>query len=223
MNVMIVGGGQTGAYLASLLIERGHKVKIIEHKESRITAMEKSLPKEIIIHGSGADPKTLEAADIRHTDVLAAVTGSDETNLVIATLARREYGIPRVVGRVNNPQNAWLFTPVMGVDSALNQADLIARLVAEEMSMGDMVTLLKLHGGNYSLVECMVEPESSVAGKALCDMDLPRECVLAAVIRDCGLLIPWGETVLQENDKVIVITHGKHLQKVGEMFGTKPD
>lgn len=219
MKVIIVGGGQVGCYLASLLIERGHEIKIIEMKENRIDVLKKSLPEGVIVRGSGTDPKLMESVDIQHTDVLAAVTGSDETNLVIATLARLEYGVTRVIGRVNNPKNTWLFTPVMGVDAALNQADLMARLVAEEMSMGDMMTLLKLHGGKYSLVERMVDPASSIVGKALRDIKFPAECVLAAVIRNSNLLIPRGDTVLMASDKVIAITHEDQLQKLDNMFG----
>lgn len=219
MKVIIVGGGQVGCYLASLLIERGHEIKIIEMKENRIDILKKSLPEGVIVRGSGTDPKLMESVDIQHTDVLAAVTDSDETNLVIATLARLEYGVTRVIGRVNNPKNTWLFTPVMGVDAALNQADLMARLVAEEMSMGDMMTLLKLHGGKYSLVERMVDPASSIVGKALRDIKFPAECVLAAVIRNSNLLIPRGDTVLMASDKVIAITHEDQLQKLDNMFG----
>ncbi len=219
MKVIIVGGGQVGLYLASLLVERGHEIRIIEPKDSRLKVLKRSLPEDVIIQGSGTDPKLLESADIRHTDVVAAVTGADETNLVIATLARLEYGVPRVVGRVNNPRNAWLFTPVMGVDSALNQADLLARLVAEEMSMGDMMMLLKLHGGAFSLVERMVESNSPVAEKALRDIELPRECVVAAVIRDSDLQIPRGDTVLRAGDQVVIITRSDQLQTLDHMFG----
>ncbi len=218
MKVIIVGGGQVGSYLATLLMERGHEVKVIEGKEARIEVLRRSLPEHVIIHGSGTDPNLLEQADIQHTDVLAAVTGSDETNLVVATLARLEYGVPRVVGRVNNPKNAWLFTPVMGVDAALNQADLMARLVAEEMSMHDMMTLLKLQGGKFSLVERMVEPTSSMVGKALRDIVFPEECVLVAVIRNAELLIPKGDTVFVSGDKAVAIIYAEQLQKLDDMF-----
>lgn len=219
MKVIIVGGGQVGGYLASLLIERGHEVKIIEAKEARIDVLKKSLPENVIIHGNGTDPQLLESSDIQHTDVLTAVTGSDETNLVIATLARLEYGVNRVIGRVNNPKNAWLFTPIMGVDAALNQADLMAHLVAEEMSMGDMMTLLKLHGGKYSLVERMVDPASCMVGKALRETKLPTECVLVAIIRNSDLLIPRGDTILMADDKAVAITHAEQLQKLDDIFG----
>ncbi|MCI1956081.1 MAG: NAD-binding protein [Oscillospiraceae bacterium] len=221
MKIIVVGGGQVGAYLASLLTERGHEVKIMEIKKARAELLRQSFPEGTVLCGSGTDPKTLESAGARHADVVAAVTGSDETNLVVATLAKLEYGVRRVVARVNNPKNAWLYTPVMGVDAALNQADVMAHLVAEEMSMGDMMTLLKLHGGKYSLVERLVGTASPVAGKALRDMELPRECVLVAVIRSSDLLIPRGDTVIRANDKLIAITNVEQLQKLDDMLGTE--
>ncbi|MEY8355107.1 TrkA family potassium uptake protein [Lachnospiraceae bacterium 54-53] len=220
MKVIIVGGGQVGAYLASLLMERGHEIKVIDQKEARIPVLKRDLPEECIIHGNGAEPKVLEGAGIRNADVVAAVTGSDETNLVVATLSRLEYGVRRVVGRVNNPKNAWLFNSTMGVDAALNQADLMARLVAEEMTMGDMMTLLKLHGGQYSLVERMVDASSSVAGKTVRDINLPLECVLVAIIRKKDLLLPRGDTVLLADDKIVAIAHTSYLQSLADMLGS---
>ncbi len=208
-----------GAYLAGLLLGRSHQVTVIEQRESRRAPLLRDLPGDVIVFGNGTDTKVLETAGIKEADVVAAVTGSDETNLVISTLARLEYGVRRVVGRVNNPKNAWLFTPVMGVDAALNQADLMARLVAEELSMGDMMTLLNLHQGQYSLVEKTVSNTSRVAGYPLRDIKLPTECVLVAVIRGTELLLPRGNTVLLAGDKVISITGVAHQQELSELLG----
>jgi trk system potassium uptake protein TrkA len=219
MFVMIVGGGQVGDYLASLLIERGHKVTLIEQREARIPTLKRDLPGDAIVLGNGTDPKTLEAAGIRSADVLAAVTGADETNLVIATLARFEFGVRRVVARVNNPRNNWLFNPSMGVDLGVNQADLMARVVAEEMAMGDMMTLLKLHRGQFSLVERKVDPASAAIGVKLRDLKLPLECVLVAVIRDANLTIPRGDTELSAGDEVLAIAHDSHLEQLAKILG----
>ena len=120
----------------------------------------------------------LEAAGIERAEVLAAVTGDDQTNLVITTLGRFEFHVPRIIARVNNPRNGWLFTTEMGVDVALNQADLIARVIAEEMSLGDMMTRLKLRQGKFALVEEKVHPHAAIVGKALRDIELPPDCVL---------------------------------------------
>jgi len=219
MKVIIVGGGQVGDYLASLLLERGHEIRIIDQRDSRIPVLKRDLPEECVIHGNGADPKVLEAAGIQNADVVAAVTGADETNLVIATLAKMEYGVRRVIGRVNNPRNAWLFNATMGVDAAINQADLLSHLVAEEMSMGDMMTLLKLSGGQYSLVERIVDPASRVVGKALREIKLPVECVLVAILRESELLLPRGDTVLMANDMVLAMAHATYLPTLADTLG----
>ena len=147
MFVIIVGGGNTGSYLAKMLLEAGHTVRVVEERPGVLEKMQGEIPVESIMAGDGSSPQILEGAGVLKANVLAAVTGSDETNLVITSLARFEFNVPRVIARLNNPKNAWLFTSEMGVDVALNQADILARLIAEEMSLGDMMTLLKLRKG----------------------------------------------------------------------------
>jgi trk system potassium uptake protein TrkA len=161
----------------------------------------------------------LEAAGISRAQVLAAVTGEDETNLVITSLGRFEYHVPRTIARVNNPKNAWLFTQDMGVDVALNQTDILAKLIVEEISLGDMMTLLKLRRGEYSIVEEKVHPEAPVVGKALKDIELPPECVFAAVLRAGRLIVPKGETILQPVDEVIALIHGSQAGKLAALLG----
>jgi len=219
MNVIVVGGGKVGTHLASLLLAEGYRVKVIEERREEIPRLHSDLPAEVVVQGNGADPNVLEAAGIRRADVVAAVTGADETNLVVTSLARFEFGVPRIIARVNNPKNAWLFIPDMGVDVALNQADLMARLIAEEMSLGDMMTLLKLRKGQYSLVEEKVDPTSVAAGKALRDLNLPAECVLTAIIRKGQLIIPRGDLVLQPADEVLAVVHASQLAQLATLLG----
>jgi trk system potassium uptake protein TrkA len=138
MFVIVVGGGKTGAHLAGLLVAGGHRVRLIEDRPQIVEKLGRELPAGVVLPGDGADPEVLERAGVRTADVVAAVTGDDEDNLVVATLARSEFAVRRVVARVNDPRNAWLFTPELGVDAAVNQADLMAKLIAEEMSLGDM-------------------------------------------------------------------------------------
>jgi len=221
MYTIIVGGGQVGAYLASILLAEKHQIKIIENRKDRITILEQSLPAEMLILGSGSDPNVLETAGIHMANVLAAVTGSDETNLVVCSLARLEFKVPRVIARVNNPKNAWLYTPEMGVDVALNQADLLARLIAEEMSLGDMMTLLKLRKGLYSLVEEKVDPDSVANGRPLRDLNFPSRCVLAAIIRKGELIVPRGDTVLQTADEVLAVVHSDEKPQLAAILGSK--
>ena len=129
MHVMIMGGGKVGTYLAQILLADGHRVKVIEGTPEEFERAARELPAEVVVFGSPTDPNVLESAGIRDVDVAAAVTRTDETNLVITSLARFEFNVKRTIARVNTPKNAWLFTPEMGVDVPLNQADLMAHLM----------------------------------------------------------------------------------------------
>ena len=133
LRVIVVGGGQVGADLASLLTADGHRVTAIEVRDDVARLLRRDLPDGAVISGNGTDPTVLEAAGIREADVVAAATGADETNLVVTSLARFEFHVPYTIARVNNPKNAWIFGPTMGVDVALNQVDLMAHLVQESL------------------------------------------------------------------------------------------
>ncbi len=219
MFVIIVGGGKVGSYLARMLVSEGHRTVVIERREEEIGRLRAELNPDAVRLGSGSDPAVLEAAGIRQANVVAAVTGDDEVNLVVTSLARFEFGVARIIGRVNNPKNAWLFTPVMGVDVALNQADLMAHLVREEMSLGDMMTLFKLRKGLFSIVEEKVHPRAIAAGKAIRELTLPRESVLVAVLRKGDMLIPHGDLVLQPADEIIAVVHASQLAQLAAILG----
>lgn len=222
MFILIIGGGKVGSHLASLLLEEGHRVRVVDNREWIISRLAAEMPVHVPSVGDGSDPETLEANGVTEADVLAAVTGDDEANLVISTLGRFEYHVPRIIARVNNPKNAWLFTADMGVDVALNQADLIAHLIAEEMSLGDMLTLLKLRKGLYSLVEQKVSPGASAAGKPVAAVQLPKECTLVAVIRAGELIVPRGNTILQAGDEVLALVHGERMAELSDLLGGGP-
>jgi len=219
MFVLIIGGGKVGSHLGSLLIEEGHTIRIIEPRQEVLTKLHRELPAEVIHPGDGTDPARLEQSGIRKANVVAAVTGSDETNLVVTSLARFEYNVPRIIGRVNNPRNAWLFTPEMGVDVALNQADLMAKMIAEEMSLGDMLTLLKLRKGEIEIVEEKIAQTAFVDGKAVRDVHWPPDCTLVAVIRKGDIITPRGETVLRAFDEVLAVIHASQRQALAVLLG----
>ncbi|MFZ4656749.1 MAG: potassium channel family protein [Caldilineaceae bacterium] len=218
MKVLIVGGGKVGSHLATLLLAGQHQVVMIEQRAEVVKRLQHELPRARLQLGSGTDPLLLEAVGIQQTDVVAAVTGQDETNLVIATLARFAFNAPRVIARVNNPKNAWIFTPQMGVDVALNQADVMAHLIAEEMSVGDMMTLLKLTKGQYSLVEERVAPTAPAVGKALRDLPLPTDCSLTAIIRQGRLLLPRPDLVLAVDDEVLAVIHAEQTAALAALL-----
>jgi trk system potassium uptake protein len=219
MKVIIVGGGKVGTHLASLLLAERHQVKVVESRVSEVRHLHDDLPVGSVIPGSGTDPATLEAAGIRDADVMAAVTGSDQANLVATSLARFEFGVPRTIARVKDPKNGWMFTQVMGVDVALSQAELMAHLIAEEMSLGNMMTLLKLYKGEYSLVEEKVHPTAPASGRKVMDVSFPSECILAGVIREGRLIIPHGDTILQPGDEVLAVVHASQTAKLAAILG----
>ncbi|MFQ7171514.1 MAG: potassium channel family protein [Thomasclavelia ramosa] len=135
MEIIIVGGGQIGSYIAGLLLKNNHTVKVIENRVKAIENYKKSgLPEECLVIGDGTDIEVLEKANIRTCEALVCVTGLDEVNLTTAMLAKFEYGVLRVIARVNNPKNAWLFNTGMGVDVKINQADIIGHMIADEMN-----------------------------------------------------------------------------------------
>ncbi|HET7091452.1 MAG TPA: NAD-binding protein [Anaerolineae bacterium] len=219
MFVLIVGGGKIGSHLATLLLEEGHAVRVIDPRPDVLTKLHRELPAEMIHPGDGTDPARLEQSGIRKAHVLAAVTGDDDTNLVVTTLARFEYGVPRIIARVNNPRNAWLFTPEMGVDVALNQADLMAKMIAEEMSLGDMMTLLKLRKGEVEIVEEKIAPTAIANEKAIKDIQWPEGCTVAAVIRKGEVITPRGDTVLHAYDEVLAVVRTAQRQALATLLG----
>ena len=218
MKVMIIGGGKVGTYLASKLLAEKHEVRLIELRPEEESRILQDVPKEAITFGNGTDPDVLEAAGIRKMNVIAAVTGVDETNLVATTLARYEFLVPRTIARINHPKNAWMFTETMGVDVAINQADLMAALIAEEMSLGDMVTLHALRKGHYSLVEEKVAPNAMANGKRLSDLKLPAESSITAVLRKGDLIIPTPDLTFQTADEVIALVHQSKKKDLAKFF-----
>jgi trk system potassium uptake protein TrkA len=221
MNVIIVGGGKVGSHLADILLRGGHSIRVVDDRHDVIERLKQELPKGVVVRGEMSSPAVLEEAGVAKANVLAAVTDQDDTNLVITTLAKFEFHVPRVISRVNNPKNGWLFTAEMGVDVAISQADMMARLIAEEMSLGDMVTLMKLRKGLFSLVEEKVHPESEANGRAVRDLNLPAECVLVAVIHKGELMLPHGSTILEPADEVLAVVHQSKLELFASKLGKK--
>jgi trk system potassium uptake protein TrkA len=219
MNVIIAGGGRVGRFLAAMLLARGDHVRVVERRPELLAELARQVPADAVVVGNPVEPAVLAAAGARSAQVVAAVTDTDEANVVIASLARFEFGVPRTIARVNESRHAWLFTDAMGVDVALDQADIIGRLVAEEMSLGDMMTIAKLRKGLYSLVEEKVHPTSAAAGRTVSALGLPAECTLAAIIRKGELLIPHAGTVLRPADEILAVVHADALAHLSALLG----
>lgn len=218
MFVLIAGGGRTGARLANLLINENYRVRLIEHRRELLGRLHQELPTEVIYEGNSVDPATLEEAGIREVQAVAAVTNDDSTNLALCFLAKTMFDVPRTIARVNNPNNAWLFNEKFHVDAALNAADLMAHLIQEEMSLGDMMTLFKIRHGRYAVVEEKVPAGAKGIGIPLKDMNLAEHCVIAAIIRDGVMTLPRGDSTLQEDDEIVAVASPEGAQRLSELL-----
>ena len=218
MRVIIAGGGRTGTQLASLLLAQNHDIRLVEHRQDVLSRLHRELPTEVIFEGQPTDAEALEQAGIENAQALAACTPGDDENLSICFVAREVYRVPRIIARINDPRNAWLFDEKFHVDVALNQADIFASLIEEEMSLGDMMTLLKLRRGEYSLVEEKIPPGAKAIGVAIKDLALPEDCIIAAVIRRGKVILPRGITTIEPGDEVLAITDRIGAQELSALF-----
>ena len=223
MNVLIAGGDPTGAQLASLLLEQKIEVCLVEHRREVLDQLHLELPTEVIYEDNATDLEVLEEAGIRNADVLVACTSSDADNLVLCYLAHTLYHVPRTIGRINNPRHAWLFNDKLHVNVALNESSILAHLIEEEMSFGDMMTLLKLRRWEYSLVEVVIPPGAKAAGAAIKDLPLPDQCVIAAIIRKGSMIVPRGATTIEVGDEVLAITDNEGGEQLAELFTLEND
>lgn len=218
MNVLIIGGNPTGAELASLLLAQKHNVCLVEYKSEILAQLHQELPTETIYEGSPRDLNVLENAGIRSADVLVACTSDDTNNLVLCFLADTLYHVPRTIGRINNPRHAWLFDEKLHVDVALNESSILAHLIEEEMSLGDMMTLLKLRRGQYSLVDVTIPEGVKAVDKEIKDIPLPDQSIIVAILRKGQMVVPRGNTKIEVNDEILAITDAVGAQQLVDLF-----
>ena len=219
MFVLIAGGGQTPAQLATLLVAQKHQVHLIENRPDLLSLLHGELPTEVIYEGNATDPAMLERAGIQQANILAACLRVDAENLALCFLARTRYGVPRTIARIINPRNAWLYDQKFHVDVALNQAGILSSLIEEEMSLGDMMTLLKIRRGRYSLVEEKIPTGAPAEGVAIKDVALPPNSVIAAIIRGGQMVIPRGTIRFEAGDEVLAIVDPAAAKELAILFG----
>src|SRR5262245_7331494 len=204
MKILIVGGGTVGQNLAYFLIEQEHHaVTLVEKHEHVARHLADELRGVTVVEGDGCDPAVLRDAGVESVDAVAAVTGDDEDNLVVALLSKREFRVGRVAARINNPKNAWLFTARMGVDVPVDATRLIARSLEADINIGAVVRMLKLREGQATLVELTVAARSGAVGKEVQELGMPPECILIAVLRGDTVIITAGEEVIQADEQVM--------------------
>jgi len=205
MLAVIVGGGRGGSYLAQDLQSQGYKVKVVDRRTDVVAKLRQEIDGEVIC-GDGCNPQILEQVGAEKADLVVAILHDDEDNLVVCRLAKHHFHVRRVIARVNNPRNEWLYTKAWGVDVAISQVHLTAKVIEEEIGLGELVTLLKLNRGEAALVELRLPETSPCQGKIIRDLSLPADTVLVSIVRDGKLVIPRGDTRLQAGDEVLAVS-----------------
>lgn len=218
MSIMIVGGGSLGAFLAELMEEKKEKVVLIEKEEGKIEKLKRDLKNSVIIHGNGSNIEVLKNAAIYEAEVVVACTRHDEDNIIICQLAKFEFGVSKVVSRINNPKNEWLFTKDMGVDAAVSSARILARLIEEETELSHITTVLNLAAGKISLVKGEIEINSKAANKKLKELILPKECIIMTIVRNNKVLLPNGDSILLPGDEILTVVADEGREKFKEML-----
>ena len=215
MYVLVAGGGKVGFHLAQELLEGNHEVLIVERESARSAQIVDELG-EIVLNGDGCEATTLDAAGVARADIVAAVTGDDEDNLVICEIARRR-GVPRTVARINNPKNELLFKK-RGIETTISATQAILAQIEQELPMHDMIPLLQLHSG-LELVEMKLPDTSPVAGRSIREVLLPPESLISLVVDPGGVpRIPSGETRLNAGDALVVVTRKESLDMLRQVL-----
>ena len=216
MRVVIAGGGNVGTFIADDLVKAGHEVSIVEVDSERVRAAKKlGEPVGVTwVEADACELSELARADLSHADVVAAVTGDDEDNLVISLLSKQEFAVPRVVARVNNPKNEWMFNEMWGVDVSVSTPHLLTALVEEAVSVGSLVRLLSFEGGRARLSEATLHETAPADGKDIEELGFPRDSTVVAIIRDDHVIVPRGDTVLRAGDEVLVLTSPEAEEEV---------
>ncbi|MDX8150531.1 NAD-binding protein [Patulibacter brassicae] len=203
MYVVIAGGGKVGWNLARELIEKGHEVTLIEQVRDRYLTIEEEL-EHAVQYGDSTEMWVLERAGVQRAELVVAVTGDDEDNLLICQVAREKYDVQRTIARVNNPRNRELFE-LLGVAPVVSATDLILRLIEHEVPSFGLVHLLDLHAERLEIVEVEVTPGAPAAGSRVADVAMPDGSLIISVLRNGAGFVPKADTVIEAGDEVLVV------------------
>ena len=203
MKIAIAGAGNVGRSIARELIENGHHVLLID-RDPKALKME-SVPNAEWLMADVCEISSLDNAKLDTCQVLIAATGDDKVNLVASLLAKTEYGVPRVVARVNHPKNEWMFDSSWGVDVAVSTPRIISAIVEEAVSVGDVVRLFSLQKGEASLVEITLPEEAKCLGRTVEEVKLPENASLAAIVRDGQVITPHAHDVYSAGDELLFV------------------
>jgi trk system potassium uptake protein TrkA len=207
MRVAIAGAGKVGRSIARELLINGHQVQLIDRDPSKAGALSSTGEVLNVLIGDACEISVLDRAELGSCQVLVAATGDDKVNLVASLLAKTEYGVPRVVARVNHPKNEWMFDESWGVDVAVSTPRMLSALVEEAVSVGDLVRLFTFRQGDANLVEMTLAPTSRVVGSRVADLSWPVDTALVAILRGSRVITPSNDDTLEAGDELMFVAN----------------
>jgi trk system potassium uptake protein TrkA len=216
MYIIVVGGGKVGYYLTKTLLVEGHEVLLIERNRLKVDIFNERLG-SVVIAGDGAEAAVLSEAGAQRADVVIAVTGEDEDNLVICQMSKAKFHVPRSIARVNNPKNETIFQR-LGIDVTVSQTEHILKLIEQKIPEKSFVHLLNLRHDDLAIVEAKVTEDSQVANKRVSEIRFPVNCVVAAIIRGPEPVIAQPNTEVLPGDELIIVAHANQEDELQQML-----
>ncbi|MGE5561021.1 MAG: potassium channel family protein [Chloroflexota bacterium] len=214
MNAIVIGGGKVGWYLVETLVGHGHVVSVIDDQPQACARIAEEFNVTVIC-GDGTSTKAMADAGADRADVVAAVTGQDEENLVACQLAKRVFGVARAIARVNNPKNERVFRD-LGVDAAVSSTSIIAGLIEREAIASSLKTLFAFKKGDLEIVQVDIDNTATARGMSIRNIHVPEQCVLVSIIRGEHVIIPRGDTVLMSGDAVLALTPSENQEALSQ-------
>lgn len=218
MYIIVGGGGDIGYYVTKSLFNRGHEVLLIERDAVRYQSLKEELGQSVF-RGDACEARTMDEVGASRADVVIAVTGEDEDNMVICQVAKKRYKVGRTMARLNNPKHEEIFQKA-GIDIIVSPTKTILSLIEAELPSSRFVPLMTLKSAGLEIVEVRIPAESMVVGKTLGAVNLPRSCNLALIIRDKQFVSPTAETILLPNDDVFALVNREGEEELRRAFGT---
>ena len=216
MYVIVVGAGKVGYYLTKQLLSEGHEVLLLE-KDRRRQAMLAEQMGEVVVQGDGCEVRIMAEAGFGRADVIVAVTGDDEDNLVICQMAKKKFQTPRTVARVNDPANVPLFSK-LGIDTTVSSTQIIFNLLEQQIEPGEIIPLGALKNGNIEVVAIALSNRSPVLNRRIKDLVLPGNALIISIVRADHAMIPAAETVFEADDTVIAMVVASEESQLRHIF-----
>ncbi len=216
MYIIVAGGGKVGYYLTKTLLNEGHEVLLVERDHDKVETYSERFG-SVVLEGVAAEASVMAAAGAARADVLIAVTGEDEDNLVICQMAKHKFHVPKTIARVNNPKNEELFKK-LNTDVTVSQTNYILGLIEQAIPDRAFIHLLSLRHADLAIIEATVSESSPVANRTISEIDLPVSCVIAAIARQADVIVPDPTTVLLPNDEIIAVTHRSEEDELRQLI-----